>query len=105
MKKFWEKTINILNVSYNEVSIPPSVHKILIHGRFILEIMCKEKNLSPLSLAEENTEACVKLIRLCRNRFSRKDSRVNNLRDICNYLMIFSDPYINSFETQKMREN
>ena len=42
-------------------SIQQSIKLLFTGDLYILEIMCKEKNLSPLSLSEENTEACIKL--------------------------------------------
>lgn len=72
--------------------MPPSVHKILIHGPEIVV-----NALLPIGqLSEEAQEARNKDFKLYRQNFSRKSSRSNTNEDIFNFLLLSSDPIISS---------
>ncbi|XP_046145732.1 uncharacterized protein LOC123989064 [Osmia bicornis bicornis] len=72
--------------------MPPTVHKVLIHGRQIVE----HSVLPPGCLGEEGPEARNKIYKYDRQFHARKDSRNHNLQDIFNRAMETSDPLISS---------
>ena len=88
------ETHDLIRSTYSDISIPPSVHKILVHSPAII----KELGLSPGKYCEENSECLIKVIRLAISRFSRKESPISNLTDIVHYLLINSDPFINNLK-------
>ena len=72
--------------------MPASVHKLLIHGKDIVE------NFSiPIGqLSEEASEARNKEFRKYREFHTRKTSRTACNEDLLNYLLLTSDPLISS---------
>lgn len=82
---------------YDWFFLSPTVHKILIHGPFIIE-----NNLLPIGdLSEEALEARHKHFKLYRSSFARKFSRVATNQDIFNRLWVTSDPIINSIRKKR----
>lgn len=72
--------------------MPPSVHKVLIHGADIMEHF-----FLPIGMfSEEPQEARNKDFRNIRSHHSRKNSRANTNEDVLNWLLISSDPVISS---------
>ena len=57
------KTHDLIRTLYPEISIPPSVHKIIVHSPAIIKLL----GLSPGKYSEENSECLVKLIRVARS--------------------------------------
>ncbi|CAI6372175.1 unnamed protein product [Macrosiphum euphorbiae] len=81
---------------YNWYRMPPSIHKILIHGSLIIK-----NALVPIGqLSEEAQEASNKNYNRFREHHSRKSSRIHTNTDIFNFLLVSSDPLITSLRTQ-----
>lgn len=86
------QTKDIYLQNYSWYYMPPSIHKILMHSRQIIEAC-----ILPLGqLSEEAQEASNKEYRRFREHFSRKSSRQNSNRDVINRFLLSSDPYISS---------
>jgi len=78
---------------YSWYNIPTSVNKILIYGTQIIEAL----SILPIGqFSEESQEARNKDIKKYREGFSRKCSRIKNLEDVFNRLLLSSDPFISS---------
>lgn len=77
---------------YSWYSMPPSVHKVLIHGPDIIE----HALVSIGQLSEEAHEARNKEFKKYRECFSRKISRSKTNEDVLNLRLITSDPLITS---------
>ena len=68
--------------------MPPTVHKILIHGPTVIE-----HAILPIgSLLEEAAEARNKHFRQYREQYSRKNCRIDCNMDVLNRLLLTSDP-------------
>lgn len=80
--------------------MPPSVHKILIHGADLMN--CFELPIGTFS--EEAQEARNKDFRNVRENNSRKNSRTNTNEDILHWLLISSDPVVSSLRTFKKKK-
>lgn len=79
----------------------PTVHKILVHGKSVME-----HALLPIGLlSEEAAEARNKHFRAYRQNFSRKFSRTACNRDILNRLLLSSDPYLSSCRKKAARKS
>lgn len=72
--------------------MPPSVHKILIHGADIIE----KVSLPIGMMSEEALEARNKDFRSYRLNHTRKNSRLNTMEDLIHTLLVSSDPIITS---------
>lgn len=70
--------------------LPPSVHKILIHGAEVI----KHALVSIGELSEEAAEAKNKDIKQFRLQYTRKISRIATNTDLLNRLFLSSDPFI-----------
>lgn len=71
----------------------PTIHKILVHGKQIIE-----NSLLPIGMfSEEPQETSVKVYRGNRREFSRKCSRVATNTDVMHRMLYTSDPVISSF--------
>lgn len=79
--------------SYPWYKMPPSVHKVLIHGCDIM----KEFNAPMIWFSEEPQEAQNKVFRKARSEHSRMYQRSITNEDIMHYELISSDPVITSF--------
>lgn len=91
-KKFSVETAKLFVNLYPWYYMPTSVHKVLIHGKDVIENV-----LLPIGqLSEEAQEARNKDIKKFRADFSRKFSRVKTMEDVFNRLLVSSDPYISS---------
>ena len=78
---------------YSFCPMTPTIHKILIHGPEIIRSF-----LMPIgALSEEAQEKRNKEYKNAREHKSLKISREHTNRDIMNYLLSSSDPYISSF--------
>ena len=78
--------------SYPWYYMPPSVHKILIHGAEIIT-----HAVLPIGqLGEEAQEAKNKDFKFIREHRSRKDSVEHTNIDLLNYFLLYSDPIISS---------
>lgn len=84
---------------YDWYYMPSSVHKLLVHGKDIIQNF----DIPIGKLAEDALEARHKEIRKFRLSHSRKTSRVNTNRDIMTSLLITSDPFISSLRKNSSR--
>ena len=81
--------------------MPPTVHKVLFHGKEVME-----KYMFPIGMySEEAQEALNKIVRNSRLDHARKISRVATMTDQFHFLLINSDPKINHFRTKKPKRN
>lgn len=85
---------------YHWYLMPVSVHKVLWHGKIIIQ-HC----ILPIGqLSEEAQESRNKDIRRYRLQFTRKTSRIQTQKDLVRRLLISSDPYICSLrKTSKIK--
>lgn len=91
-----EETRQLYNKLYSWYAMTPTVHKLLVHGGDVIE-----HALLPIGmLSEEAQETRNKCIRNFREHHARQFSRVANLEDVFNRLLITSDPVI-SLMTKK----
>jgi hypothetical protein len=88
----WE-TAELYTNLYSWYYMPPSVHKILIHGSSIIKSFVLPIGI----LSEEAQESRNKDIKRYRESYSRKSSRININTDIFQRLLLSSDPLISSF--------
>lgn len=82
---------------YGWYYMPPTVHKILIHGSEII----KHAIIPIGQMSEEAQEARNKDFRHFRERNTRKISRKATNEDLLHQLLISSDPYISSLQKTK----
>ena len=92
-------TAKIIVNKYGWYIMPPSVHKILIHGCSI----SKQFDLPIAQYSEEAQESLNKQIRHARLHHTGKVSRVNIMKDQMHFLLIRSDPIISSISFVKHR--
>ena len=92
-------TAKIIVNKYGRCIMPPSVHKILIHGCSI----SKQFGLPIAQYSEEAQESLNKQIRNARLHHTAKVSRINTMKDQMHYLLIRSDPILSSISFVKHR--
>lgn len=81
--------------------MPTSVHKVLIHGKEIIQFL-----LLPIGqMSEEAQESCNKYIKNYRENFARKFSRAKNLEDVFLRLLVNSDPIISTLRTSPAKKS
>lgn len=91
-KKYAFETAELFVQLYPWYPMPPTIHKLLIHGPQIIA-----SALLPIGqMSEEAQECCNKLIKKYRQDFSRKSSRTLTMEDVFCRLLLNSDPYISS---------
>ena len=88
--KYAKDTADIAVALYRWYNLPPTVHKILIHGKEIIE--CAVLPIGALS--EEAQESRNKDYKNFRMNHGRKCSRLATNQDIMNQFLVSSDPYI-----------
>ena len=92
-KIFCIETARLYVKKYPWYVMPPTVHKLLIHGSEVIS-----KSLLPIGqLSEEAQEARHKDLKRFREDFSRKCDREKTNEDIFRRLLISSDPIITSY--------
>lgn len=93
--EYASKTFDLYQSLYSWYKMPPSVHKVLIHGSDIISSL----NL-PIGLySEEAQEARNKDFKNIRLHHTRKMSRVDTNEDLIHGLLVSSDPFISSLRT------
>lgn len=80
--------------------LPPSVHKILIHGAEVI----KHALASIGELSEEAAEAKNKDIKQFRLQYTRKISRIATNTDLLNRFFLSSDPFISGARNLPTKE-
>lgn len=86
---------------YGWYKMPPSVHKVLIHGSKIIQAF----GLPIGSLSEEAQEANNKVFKEARAKYSRKCGRKQSNEDIIHHLLISSDPYVSSLRRKSEKNS
>lgn len=99
--KYGKETAGLYVKKYSWHYMPPTVHKVLIHGAEIIRSF-----LVPIGqLSEEALEAGNKDFRNTRLYHARKTSRKDNCEDILHYLLANSDPAITSRRILKEKKH
>lgn len=92
-KAYAHETARLYVRDYQWYYMPTTLHKLLIHGHEIIN-----QAIIPIGrLSEEAQEAMNKEMRRLRRDHSRKNSRVNTMRDVFNGLLIASDPKVSQY--------
>lgn len=104
MTKFRSYTIDTYKMCidlYEWYPIPPSVHKILIHGADIMETFQL-----PLGwYSEEALECNNKYFRKARSDHSRMLNRTKTNEDTFKHLLLSSDPYLAQFREDRAQKH
>ena len=88
---FSEKANAIINFFIEtEIHLTPTIHKILFHGREILEFFKDEAGTGTGVFSEENGEAMIRKIRKIRTEHARRTDRISNIYDTFVYSYIFN---------------
>lgn len=95
--KYCLETADIYINNYSWYNMPPSVHKVLMHGGDIIG----KAIVSIGHLSEEAQEATNKIYKRARLNNSRTTSRKDNNEDIIHFLLISSDPLISSLRKKE----
>lgn len=91
-RKYCAATVDRYLLFYKWYKMPPSVHKILVHGADIIDSLDL-----PIGLySEEAQEARNKDFKKIREYHTRKMSRIETNEDIIHGLLVSSDPLISS---------
>ncbi|KAJ8676588.1 hypothetical protein QAD02_012375 [Eretmocerus hayati] len=99
-KDFGYKFADDIIAEYGWYTLPPSIHKALIHGWEIVESL----ELSSGALSEEPLECNNKILKRGCLSHSRMCNRKSSNEDVMHYLLVASDPYITSLrETQEKK--
>ena len=91
-KEFAVNTARKLVEAYPWYHLPPSVHKVLIHGDTVMDYALASIG----ELSEEAAETNNKNIKQFRLSHTRKISRIATNTDLMNRLLLNSDPFITS---------
>lgn len=91
---YCKETATLYIKMYPWYYMPPTIHKLLIHGSSIV----KETILPIGLLSEEALEATHKYVRKFREHHTRKNSRLNTNEDLFKRLLLTSDPLISSYQ-------
>lgn len=95
------KTAQLLSQMYPEKKLTPTVHKILAHGRHLIEYQC----LPIGELSEEAQECKNKDYKKFRYTNTCKISRIRQNEDLFNMLVASSDPLISSLRHVRSRKD
>lgn len=87
--------------NYKWCKMPPTVHKILVHGIDII----KHFQIPIGILSEDALEARHKEFRLFRLNNTRKSSRINANRDLLKHLILTSEPLIGIHRQKTTKKN
>jgi len=99
-KAFAWETAQRFVFKYEWFYMPVTVHKVLLHGKEIMDAAVLPIGL----LSEEAEEARNKDYRSYRLNFSRKCDRISTNTDVFHRLLVSSDPFISSRRRQKKKE-
>jgi len=98
-KDFCLQTAELCVELYGWYKMPPSVHKVLLHGSDIVRFF----ELPFGWFSEEPQEASNKIFRNARNKNSRMLDRKSTNADIMHSLLISSDPFISSIRIKERK--
>lgn len=100
-QKYADETHKLYVQLYKWYPLSPTVHKILVHGATIMKHL-----ILPIGMcSEEAQETRNKCLRKYRERHARKFSRIVNIEDVFNRLMLTSDPVISLSNRAPKAEN
>lgn len=99
--EYASKTAQLLNEMYPDKKLTPTVHKILAHGKGLIEYQC----LPIGELSEEAQECRNKDYKSFRYRNTCKISRKRQNEDLFNMLSASSDPLISSLRSVRSRKD
>jgi hypothetical protein len=88
--KFCEQTLQQYMMDCGWYSLPPTLHRVLVHGKEIIEA-------TPLALgatSEEGSEANAKFARKYLKHHTRKTSQKETMFDLFHRLLDISDPFV-----------
>lgn len=86
------ETSKLIFLLYPWCQIPPTVHKLLVHG-----VQIQQHFSLPLAFyAEDAGESCHKIYRINETHHARQISRKSRLQDVFNYSLYFSDPLLSN---------
>jgi hypothetical protein len=97
-EEFCKQTLDIYLSEVGWFNIPPTIHKILVHGRAIVDACPVALGLT----SEESSEANNKFIRKFLLQHTRKTSHLDTMTDLFHRLMAVSDPCLLS---KSLKEN
>ncbi|XP_076656381.1 uncharacterized protein LOC143361026 [Halictus rubicundus] len=97
---FCSETAELFMKKYSWYPMTPTVHKILIHGKQILE----QCILPPGYLGEDAAESKNKYYKYDMAHHARQNSRKNNLHDVFHRAMGTSDPFISTISLNNRRQ-
>jgi hypothetical protein len=91
-ENFAQETAKLYVDVYGWYHMPPTLHKILIHGSEIINNFDMPIGI----LSEEAQEATNKIVRRVKIYGTRKCSRIAANQDLLNFMVVSSDPVINT---------
>ena len=94
-------TVKYILEHYNWYVMPPSLHKLLVHGALIADRL----DLPIGQYSEEAQEAQNKELRNARLHHSCKVSRLNEMRNQYHFMLIRTDPVISSISFVKHKNS
>lgn len=100
LQKICQATLIQYNLDAGWYSLSPTLHRVLVHGKEIVQA-------TPLPIgitSEEGSEANTKFARQYLKHHTRKTSNMNTIVDLFNRLMDISDPLIISFSKEKAKK-
>lgn len=98
---YCSRTAEICVELYGWYKMPPSIHKILLHGSQII----RSFDLPFGWLSEEPQEGNNKIFRKARSQHSRMCNRKSTNNDIFHFLLVASDPVISTLRIKEEKEN
>lgn len=96
-----KETANLFIQLYKWYFMPVSVHKMLMHGKQIIDNLC----ISVGHASEEGLEATHKLLRNARQYHTCKHSRIRTNSDLIHWLLLVSDPLLAGFRKKAPHKN
>lgn len=88
-----KETANLFTQLYNWYYMPVSVHKMLMHGKQVIDTLC----ITIGHASEEGLEATHKLLRNARLHHTCKNSRIRSNSDLIHWLFVVTDPLLAGF--------
>ena len=100
-QNYCDETFEVIVKEFGWYVMPPSVHKLLVHGAQISDLL----ELPIGQYAEEALEAQNKELRNARLHHTAKISRLNIMKNQYHYMLIRTDPVISSISFVKHKSN
>lgn len=98
-EKYTHNTAKLYVSLYGWYRLPVSIHKILMHGADVARYL-----MLPIGImSEEAQESANKIYRSVREHHTRKNLKMNTIRDLINRMIELSDPVISSIRAQRIK--